>query len=97
MPFLMILPLVVVGIVIATTRKAAEQKKRAEALRREEQVQSNQPAFEGQATYVPVKPSVQTYPVQKAAPAAKMPTVQIVNTKMQIQRSLFFFSVSIFL
>lgn len=77
MPFFLVLPLIVIGIVIAFSKKAAEQNKRAEAQRRAAQAQTEQVETEGQASYAPVKPSVQVPPVRKAEAAPKStPTVQ---------------------
>ena len=75
MPFVLILPLIVIGIVIATTRKAAEQNKRAEAQRRAAQMQ-HEAAVGGQATHSPVKPSVQATPVRRVEPTPTPRTVQ---------------------
>lgn len=69
MRFTLVLPLIVLGIVITIIKKAAEQNKRAEEMRRAAQKQAEQPAFEGQQSYTPVRPSVQVPPVRKATPA----------------------------
>lgn len=69
MPFAVVLPFVIVGVVIAILRKSVEQNKRQEAQRRAAQMQQEQTVTEGQATYKPVKPSVQVPPVRKASPA----------------------------
>ncbi len=73
MPFILVLPFIVIGIVVAISKKTAEQNRRAEAQRRAAQMQAEQTASEGQASYVPVRPSVQVPPVRKATPAPNMP------------------------
>lgn len=59
MPVFALLPIIVIGIVIAVSRSAAEQKKRAEQARRAAQMQAEAPVQEGQTSYTPVRPSVQ--------------------------------------
>lgn len=59
MPVFALLPIIVIGIVIAVSRSAAEQKKRAEQARRAAQMQAEAPEQEGQTSYTPVRPSVQ--------------------------------------
>ncbi len=54
-------------VVFAIIRASAEQKKREEARRNAQGTQSQQPAYEGQTSYSPVRPSVQTTPVRGAA------------------------------
>jgi hypothetical protein len=77
MPFAALLPFVIVGIVIAVLRNGAEQKKRAEAQRRQAQMQAETPeSGEGQARYTPVKPSVQAPPVRKAPEPRPVPNMQ---------------------
>lgn len=71
MPFVMVLPLIIIGIAIAVSRSAAEQKKRAEALRRAEERQREETSVEGQVSYTPVRPSVQVPTVRKAETAPK--------------------------
>ena len=72
MPFVLVLPLIVIGIVIAASKKAAEQNKRAAAARRNlEQAERNNIPTEGQANYTPVRPSVQVPPVRKAPTAPR--------------------------
>ena len=77
MLFVMVWPLIIIGIVIAVTRITTQQRRRAEAQKRAEQVQEEQPVTEGQASYTPVKPSVQIPSARKAQTAPKStPTVQ---------------------
>ena len=76
MPFILVLPFIVIGIVIAATKKAAEQNKRAEAQRRAAQMQQQKTASEGQASYTPVRPSVQPSAVRRAQPTIKTQAYQ---------------------
>ncbi len=69
MPFILVLPMIVFGILI-TVLKAAEHKKRAQAQQNAPQMQQQQAASEGQASYTPVKPSVQTPSARKVQPTA---------------------------
>ncbi|MBQ5992648.1 MAG: hypothetical protein IJL62_08975 [Clostridia bacterium] len=76
MPIFALFPIVIIGIVIAAVRSAAEQKKRQEIQRRAQEAQREEAVSEGQANYNPVKPSVQV-PVRRAEPAPRpAPTVQ---------------------
>lgn len=75
MPFVLVLPFIVIGIVIATVKKAAEQNQRAEAQRRAAQMQREQDASEGQASYTPIRPTVQAPPVRRSEPVPRT-TVQ---------------------
>ena len=59
MPIFALFPIVIIGIVIAAVRSAAEQKKRQEIQRRAQEAQREEAVSEGQANYTPVKPSVQ--------------------------------------
>ena len=76
MEFFAVFPLIVIGIVIAVARKAAEQNKRAEAQRRAAQME-REAAFGGQASQSPVRPSVQVPPVREATVTPRTtPTVR---------------------
>ena len=78
MRFMMFLPLVVIVFVIVASKKAAEQKKRAEAIQRAEQMK--QVAAQAEAQRAPARPSVQNQTVRKEPPARK-PTPSAVHTK----------------
>ncbi|MBR4905439.1 MAG: hypothetical protein IKZ44_01130 [Clostridia bacterium] len=84
MPFFLVLPFIVIGIVLATVKKTAEQNKRAEAQRRAEEMQTRQSAAEAKP-YTPVRPSVQVPPVREAAPTPRTtPTVQSARTAPRV-------------
>lgn len=66
MPIIFLFPVAVIVFVIIASRKAAEQKKRAEAMQQAEQTKPVEAPSEGQTAYKPVKPTVQTFPERKA-------------------------------
>ena len=65
-------PLIAAIIIITTAARSAEQKKRAEA-QRMQQAQETAASVEGQASYTPVRPTVQAPPVRQAAAAPMRP------------------------
>ena len=84
MPFFLVLPFIVIGIVIATVKKTAEQNKRAEAKRRTEEMQASMTKPDPKP-YTPVRPSVQAPPVRGAAPTPRTtPTVQSARTAPKV-------------
>ena len=60
-----VLPLIVVGVVIAIVLRSVEQNRRQEAQRRAAEMKQPQTPSEGQAQYTPVRPSVQAAPVRR--------------------------------
>jgi len=85
MPFFLVLPFIVIGIVIATVKKTAEQNKRAEAQRRTEEMQASLNKQPDPKPYTPVRPSVQVPPVREAAPTQRTtPTVQTARTAPRV-------------
>lgn len=87
MPFFLVLPFIVIGIVIAAVRKTAEQNRRAEAKRRAREAQAaNEPVSQSRP-YTPVKPSVQV-PVREVSPTPRTtPTVNPARAAQSVRTS----------